>query len=240
MDTDLLRWILAAGGVSLVGGIYLRDRFKRRSSGDRERFLRDNDYLPDEEWHELNDTAEYYDDQELPSMRVDNSNPVPDAAVRQRGARPNPPASDYSDQDEEAAPFEIVQIKVTALPGTVFAGDRLIEALHDIEMEFGSMDIFHKYGHSGDAPWFSVVNMVEPGTFPVDDADNFDSPGVVFFLQVALVDQPLHAFDDMISSVYRLAASLGGEIRDEDNELLSIEKTESIRISLVSLAGWSA
>lgn len=235
-----MRWILAAGGVVLVLGIYIRERIKRKALEDRERFLRAHSYLPSEDWDSFEETPKSEDNLELPSMYAAKSDrEVPESIPVQGNSNSTHRESEDRAAYEENTPFEIIQIKVTAPKGGLFSGDQLLDALSEINLEFGSMDIFHKYAPGSEAPFFSVVNMVEPGTFPVDDTDQFHSPGVVFFLQVALSEQPLVAFDDMIGSVCQLAARLGGEIRDEDNELLSIEKTESIRESLVSVAGWS-
>ncbi len=235
MNIDYLRWILAGCGLILVIGIYVRERFRRRSIKNRERLPSAGGFFRPQ------DGDLFDEDLDLPSMRADSFDPLiaEFASVKSRSdLEESAPVETV--HHEADGPLNIIQIKVTAVDGDYFPGIRLINALRAVGLKFGSMDIFHRHLNSTQTPLFSVVNLIEPGTFPVDDPSHFESPGVVFFLQVAVSAEPLLAFDEMIRTVHVLAACLGGEVRDEDNELLTVEKTETIRESLLSVAGWSA
>lgn len=236
MNTDDLRLILAICGVILVAGIYLFDRFQRGRVDEPEQKVH---HAPDRtDRFSLHAAARRFDENlDLPSMRAEPFDPVvrgPEAPEIQSEIEP----SEAAEPDKaESDPFGIVQIKVTAHDGMCFSGPMLFDALSKVGLEYGAMNIFHKQIDKNRMPLFSVVNLVEPGTFPVDDAAHFESAGVVFFLQIGVSERPLAAFDEMLRAVHILAARIGGEIRDAEDQLLTVEKTEALRESLAPVAG---
>ena len=232
MNLDHLRWIIAGCGLILIAGIYLRWHFGRKCADDSDPAFQTDEKPSADDCSLRAGAAELNEDFELPSMRNARSDLLfddPDPANDTAEFESVDPAKRNDTASEDA--LCIVQIKVTAHDGMCFSGALLIEALGAVGLEFGSMNIFHMQRNGGSMPLFSVVNLVEPGTFPIDDPSHFESPGVVFFLQLAACDRPLVAFDEMIRIVHILAARIGGEVRDQANELLTVEKTEAIRKS---------
>jgi cell division protein ZipA len=238
MNIDYLRWVLAVCGVLLVGGIYIRERYRRRRMNDAE-FGAKSD--PDSRYPAFSLKVEGTcsdEDLDLPSMRAEPFDPACLERVALNTETQIEAARIADHAAPEIDPFGIVQIKVTAHEGMCFSGTLLFDALSKAAgLEYGPMNIFHKQSGKDQLPLFSVVNLVEPGTFPVDDPGHFESPGVVFFLQVAVSERPLQAFDEMLRTVHILASRIGGEIRDAENRLLTVKKTESIRESLIPVAG---
>lgn len=237
MNIDHLRWILAVCGVLLVVGIYIRERFRRKRMDDAEQHVRRDSGSPADGFSLKAGTGDFEDDLDLPSMRAEPFDPLFTEPFASKTGPELEATSAVEQEARESDPFGIVQIKVTAHEGMCFPGTLLFDALSKVGLEYGSMNIFHKQQGKHQLPLFSVVNLVEPGTFPVNDPGRFESPGVVFFLQVAASDQPLLAFDEMVRTVHVLAARIGGEIRDVENQLLTVGKTESIRESLIPVAG---
>ncbi|MGH8556978.1 MAG: cell division protein ZipA C-terminal FtsZ-binding domain-containing protein [Methylococcales bacterium] len=238
MNIDYLRWSLAGCGFILVAGIYIRDRFRRKRTDHRTRDIR-VDSNPPFETFSLKAGANNPDGcTDLPSMRNEPFDPLfsDDPDTRFKSEVDARHAADQK-SSESNDPFGIVQIKVTSNKGKYFSGTLLINTLRSIGLEYGAMNIFHKQQVSSKAPLFSVVNLIEPGTFPVDDPGHFESPGVALFLQLVVSDQPQLAFDEMLRTAHILAARIGGEIRDAENQLLTVERAEAIRESLASIAG---
>jgi cell division protein ZipA len=94
------------------------------------------------------------------------------------------------------------------------------------------MDIFHGNHSTRSEILYSVVNLVEPGTFPNGDAGRFSTPGVVLFLQVSACSQPLESFNEMLRVARVLAASLDGELLGPENRILTNKNIQVIRKSL--------
>jgi cell division protein ZipA len=126
------------------------------------------------------------------------------------------------------APF-IIQLSVVAGQGRTFPGEDLRDALLDLDLVHGDMGIFHRYDREYRQTLFSVASLVEPGTFPIDEMESFDSPGVVLFFQTGRVPDPLRVYDDLIATCHGLAERLGGFEWDEQRQPLTTEKIAHMR-----------
>jgi cell division protein ZipA len=129
-----------------------------------------------------------------------------------------------------APPF--IQISVVASRGNPFKGEELRDALLDLDLIHGDMDIFHRYDRQFKQTLFSVATLVEPGTFPMDDMENFECPGIILFFQTARVSDPLSVYDDLIHTAHELAIRLNGIEWDESRQPLSAAKIAETRTLL--------
>ncbi len=147
----------------------------------------------------------------------------PDPAERQTGASGKAPPARKPVQEK---PEKFVVINVLA--ETRFHGQALLETLVDLGMTFGEMDIFHRLSEAG-KPQFSLVNAVEPGTFDPSVMDQMETPGVMIFMRVHEVDNPVEVFDEMVSVARRLADDLGGRLLDESRSAMTAQTMENCR-----------
>ncbi len=238
MDKGEFRILLAILGVMLVAGIYLWDRIKTRRSDPMDGLIDAPE--PDEDdafsmvASEGNDTAE---EDDLPSFHayssddennLDVESSVDDANVVDDSGPTNLGTGDHHSDDQ----LEIVQLYVIAHGDMLFPGQALVEAFEAQELEYGDMKIYHRSIPNSQFPRFSVVNMVEPGTFPDGDYSNFQSPGIALFLQPAMVDHPQDAFDDMVQTGAALAARLRGEFLDASRNPANLEVIQKLRNAL--------
>lgn len=243
MDIDYFRWILVGLGVVFVLGIYIREMFVRRRDHKAD-LSPENPAIPDENiGPSLKAQSDPIDDTfELPSIRNETRDVILEKAddfknlseIETKCQTPNTKASETSTFND------IVQLKVVAKDGYLFSGKDLISALDTAGLKYGAMNIFHKQSQDIKSPVFSVANLVEPGIFPMNEFDRFESPGLVFFLQLSASISPLESFDEMLHTAHILAEGLDGEICDAENKFLSVEKTESIRRSISELTGCPA
>ncbi len=125
---------------------------------------------------------------------------------------------------------EVLIINVMARQGE-FRGSDLNRVLQSCGFRFGEMNIFHRYEqHSGKgAMLFSVANVVEPGTFDIDNMDNFTSPGICMFMQLPGPKRPMHAFEIMMDSARKIANLLEADIKDEHHNILRQQTAEHYR-----------
>ena len=137
-------------------------------------------------------------------------------------------ANETSGEGAGGAPF-LIQVSVVAGPGRFFHGAELKQALMDVDLLFGDMGIFHRYDPDLTQTLFSVASLVEPGTFPIDDMDDFECPGIVLFFQTARVSDPLGTYDDLVNTSRELAQRLHGIQWDESRQPLSASKIAHMR-----------
>jgi len=133
------------------------------------------------------------------------------------------------------APGKVVTLFVLAPTGMSFRGHILMEAMETAGLQYGDMQIFHRYegGNSGGATLFSVANMLEPGTFDPDDMEGFSTQGLVLFLQLPGPKDPVKAFDAMVESARSLADSLRGTVCDATRSALTKQTVGHLREDII-------
>lgn len=147
-------------------------------------------------------------------------------------AEPEPFANEANtDSSAPEMPDEVIIINVMAPPGDYFQGDELLDALLQNGMRFGDMEIFHRHQEAnGQGPiLFSLANMVKPGTFDLDNMDDFQTPGVSLFLTLPLKSDSLRAFDLMRDIAQSLCELLDAELKDENRSVMTRQTMEHCR-----------
>ncbi|MGA7802429.1 MAG: cell division protein ZipA, partial [Gammaproteobacteria bacterium] len=130
---------------------------------------------------------------------------------------------------------KIVALFVVAPRGQRFRGAEVTRALTDAGLQFGAMDIYHRYprGDDGAEPVFSVANLVDPGTLNPAAMDDFATPGLSLFMRLPGPMTGRKALDDLIATAQRLADNLDGELRDRTRSVLSRQTIEALREEVV-------
>ena len=154
-----------------------------------------------------------------------------EAIVTQTPRRPRRLADRPAEPERvEPAPVEeLIVFNVLAPDSTPFSGDALFTALRSQGLKFGNMNIFHRIDPLTKVARFSVANVVEPGTFDMADMESFVSPGLLFFLQLPGPERPAEVFEEMLRIAHEIAENLGGEIKDEQRNLMTRQAMEHYR-----------
>lgn len=154
------------------------------------------------------------------SAEPDAKSPQIDEA--EHGARGRPDIS--VDPDEMLVIFVVAGAQ--PLPGT--GVKRIAEACG---MEFGEMQIFHRYEEPGaqGALQFSMANAVNPGTFDVATLEQSETPAVSFFMSMRDPSDPLNAYECMLATAETLARHLGAELLDGDRSVMRPQTKEHYR-----------
>ncbi len=128
-------------------------------------------------------------------------------------------------------PSEVLVINVMASNGRKFAGDDLMHVLITSGLKFGDMNIFHqRLGNQPKGPViFSVANMLNPGTFDLNNMESFRTVGVSLFLALPTAINNLDAFEKMLTVARQLCADLGGELKDDNRNGMTAQTIEHYR-----------
>ena len=140
------------------------------------------------------------------------------------------------DDDQAAQDAErLLIVSVVAAQGGNFSGPALIKAFKHNKLRFDENEIFSRmFIRPGkEMPVFSVANMVKPGTFPLADMETFTTPGLTLFLQLPAPVDGVEAFDDFVHTAERLAVELGGELRDQQQCVLTHQALMQLRENIV-------
>lgn len=225
-----LRVILLLLGIAVIAGVYVWTRFKQRprqAPSYRRTPVRRS---PSDEL----DAAEI--EQELTRMGQLLAEQESDGAGEpgEPGEELEEPASQGPDTAAGAAGERLVVVSVVAEPGAEFEGEALLKAFQHNKLKFGEHHIYHRmvFRDNREQPLFGVANLVKPGSFPVQDMESFATPGLTLFLQLPGPIDAVEAFDDFVKTAERLAVELGGELRDEQHQLLTHQGLMQVRDSI--------
>ena len=128
---------------------------------------------------------------------------------------------------EEPEMFVVINV----LAHEEFDGQDLLDAFSELDMTFGEMDIFHRLSDEGTAE-FSLVNVVEPGTFNPSEMDQLKTPGVTLFMRAHELIEPIRVYDAMIETAQTLATELGGDMKDQTRSAMTSQTIEHQRQSI--------
>lgn len=125
---------------------------------------------------------------------------------------------------------EVIVMNVFSRDDSGFNGADLMRVILACGMRYGEMDIFHREEDGADAAiQFSMANLVKPGTFDLNDMDNFFTPGVSFFLSLPGPKNSMKAFDYMYETAQCVVKNLNGELKDEMHSAMTSQTIEHSR-----------
>ena len=155
---------------------------------------------------------------------------IVDELDQKRAESSQPQAADPAAADEFEQ-SEVLVLNVTAKNGRVFAGDDLLHVLITSGLKFGEMNIFHKRlskEHQGTVI-FSVANMLNPGTFDLNNMDEFTTLGISFFLALPSAINNLDAFEQMLGVAQDIRDTLDGDLKDDHRNGMTAQTIEHYR-----------
>ena len=126
---------------------------------------------------------------------------------------------------------EVVVINVMAKKGFDFVGDDLMQVLISNGLRFGEMNIFHKRlgNDSKSVLVFSVANILNPGTFDLNNMDSFRTLGISLFLALPTAINNGDAFEQMLTVAQQVSSSLDGELKDDHRNVMTAQTIEHYR-----------
>ena len=136
-----------------------------------------------------------------------------------------------TDEPPPAGERLVVVLTVIARRGEKLPGAALREALEEQGLRYGENRLFHRHASGGprSAALFSVINVVQPGTFDLDTIDTMRTPGIGLFLCLPGPKDPQEAFERMIATARRLAQALDARLCDETRSTLSVQALNHLR-----------
>lgn len=123
--------------------------------------------------------------------------------------------------------MQLIVFHVKAKSAQGFIGSDIVQVLLACNMRYGENQILHRYTdtqkNSGPVE-FSVANMLEPGTFDLDNLSGFRTPGVTFFMALpGSVKDPLKSFNTMLETAQCLVGHLDGVLLDEEHSTANLQ-----------------
>jgi len=147
----------------------------------------------------------------------------------QSASRPEPELEpeQVDEVEVEEEPGMVLSLLVLAQKGEKFRGSQIKMALKETGFVYGDMDIFHQM--EGDEALVSIANVLEPGTFELDEISSLHTPGLVLFAQLPASCSGDELFNRWYRTARKLKAALGGKLTDMRQQPLHDDYVNRLR-----------
>ena len=135
----------------------------------------------------------------------------------------------------EELPEDFVIIHVHMPEGLQMQGAKLLPLALTLGFKYADDGFFHRHEQSsGQGPvLFSMVNMYNPGTFDIDNMEQFSTAGISLYMTLPNEGEAMTTFNMLHSAAKKLAEEFGAELLDHQRQPLSVngirEYVEKVR-----------
>lgn len=153
---------------------------------------------------------------------------APTAAARVENIRPARPPT-----GEE----KVFLLHVASAEGSVFDGPDIHAALDAEGLKFGLNDFYHRVTDANGEieSVYCIANMVKPGVLDPVDQDHLTTPGLTLFLMLPGPIEGGRAMRDMMETANGIAQRLGGQVLDDQRNLLKAQSAQYILDQIAEL-----
>ncbi|PMR69060.1 cell division protein ZipA [Halomonas heilongjiangensis] len=121
---------------------------------------------------------------------------------------------------------EIIVISVMSRDEQGFSGTALLDLMLACGLRYSrDMGIFHRFETEDPESQlqFSMVNVLKPGTFPIEAMGDFRTPGVTLLMPLPGASDTAAAFEAMVETAMVVVRHLGGELKDENQSVMTAQ-----------------
>ena len=118
---------------------------------------------------------------------------------------------------------EVIVVSVVMNEENTISGAALLPALLTLGLRYGDMDIFHRHqDNAGNGKvTFSLANMMNPGTFNLDEIESFSTQGISLFMTLPNAGDPFEVFEQMMSAAKQLSMEFNGQLLDDKRSVMT-------------------
>ncbi len=143
-----------------------------------------------------------------------------------------PPAAEQTEKVAEKTEPQSFVIVVMGT-GDAFPMKSIQHALLGVGLEMSEQQLYVKKDTMGNA-YITVANLLEPGTFPAENLDQFQSPGVVLILQLPTTVRAPAAMHDMIMMARKISQRLNCRLYNAERQLLKESDLQAMRDAAIA------
>lgn len=241
-----LRWALIVISVFVIGGLLIHGLWsvRKKDSPDtpsvervepnetnsevQEPATAKSQERDEPEFGDLSFSAESHDEPAVSEEVVEE----PEAETQQQEAEEEPAA-------DAQVPTDFIIVHLQMPEGLTMDGSQLLPAVNMLGFKYSEEGFFNRHlDPAGTGPvLFRLVNMYNPGTFDIDNMEQFSTAGVSLFMTLPCDGDGLSAFNMLHSAAKKLADEFGATILDSNREKMTVE---SVREYVEKVRSFSA
>jgi cell division protein ZipA len=118
---------------------------------------------------------------------------------------------------------QVIVLSVVMPEGQAMSGAALLPTLLTLGLKYGEMNIFHRHqDNAGNGQvTFSLANMMNPGTFDLDDIENFSTQGITLFMTLPNTGDAFEVFENMLNAAKQLAVEFRAQLLDDKRNVMT-------------------
>lgn len=239
IDAEVLRVILIIAGVIIILLIYFWERLRRDDVGEigwqesrietlDKVIMQDTNYSMSNEvdTSTKNSSQAVGENNQIHSKKLEQEIPIPIKS------KDRCKCEDENDYWQAGPPQLVLQLNISA-KSEAFSGVKILKALEEAGFKANERGIFNYHSKDEADILFSIVSMVKPGTIPVQELDEFKTPGLTLFSDLSGFENGIALFSMMLFKAKTIAAELGGELQDDSRSRLTNQTIEHIHSQII-------
>ncbi|MCO4798024.1 MAG: cell division protein ZipA [Colwelliaceae bacterium] len=118
---------------------------------------------------------------------------------------------------------EVIVVSVVMPEGQCISGAALLPTLLTLGLRYGDMDIFHRHeDNAGNGKvTFSLANMMNPGTFDLDEIESFNTQGITLFMTLPNAGDPFEVFEHLMSAAKQISMEFHAQLLDDKRSVMT-------------------
>ncbi|SUP92451.1 cell division protein ZipA [Vibrio owensii] len=167
---------------------------------------------------------------------------VPEAPVMPEVEATPVMAEEVIEEPKPEPEMQVIVLNVHCAGDEPFIGTKLFDSMQQNGLIYGEMNIFHRHVDlSGNGKvLFSVANMMHPGTLEHGDPAEFSTKGISFFMTLPCYGEADQNFNLMLRIAQQIADDMGGNVLDDQRNLMTPDRLASYRRQIVEFNAASA
>ncbi len=129
---------------------------------------------------------------------------------------------------------QVIILSVVMPANQQMLGASLLPSLLTLGLKYGEMNIFHRHeDNAGKGKvTFSLANIMNPGSFDLDNMENFATRGVSLFMTLPNAGDPFSVFEQMLNAAKQLAQEFNAQVLDDKRNVMT-KQTEQHYLSKI-------
>ncbi|MBQ4834544.1 cell division protein ZipA [Pseudoalteromonas sp. MMG010] len=225
-----LRWVLIVISIFVIGGLLIHGLWsvrKKDSVDEQLERVEPSSHTNQSAHNDFNEPVSVSRDEpqigdiELSSQVSDEiEQPIDEQPV----AEADPEPENESADNVAVSDFVIVHIQMPE--GLSMQGSKLLPCITTLGFKYSEEGFFNRHTDPAGqgAILFRLVNMYNPGTFDIDNMEQFSTAGVSLFMTLPCEGDGLGAFNMLHSAAKKLADEFGAQILDAERNEMSVDR----------------
>jgi cell division protein ZipA len=224
--SDELRWVLIIGGALVIGGVLLHGLWSIRKNDSRTLVQEPSEAPNKDDVASATTKSAAIEPQVDAKLHVNDEPELGDLSITIDDDEPQPEVADEPEQAEDGktAVQDYIIIHIQTEEGLPMQGSSLLPLLLTLGFKYSEDGFFNRHEDaSGQGPvLFRLANMFNPGTFDIDNMEQFSTEGVSLFMTLPCAGDSLPSFNMLHSAAKKIANEFSATILDHNREELDV------------------